>query len=135
MVKTGLRIMAEYGILLVTGGALYCTLEMLWRGRTHWTMAVCGGVCFLLIYLIHTESGLPLLMRCTLGTAAICSIEFLTGYAVNIRLGWGVWDYSGVPGNIMGQICLPYAALWFVLCLVAAPVSSFIKNRLIGALI
>ena len=26
-----------------------------------------------------------------------------------------IWDYSRIPFNLYGQICLPYAAVWFVL--------------------
>jgi len=37
---------------------------------------------------------------------------------VNMRLGWGVWDYSEMPGNVLGQICPTFSAIWFVLCLV-----------------
>ena len=33
-------------LFLFVGGISYGLLELLWRGRTHWTMLL-GGVCFL----------------------------------------------------------------------------------------
>lgn len=32
--------------LFVVGGLLYAVIEILWRGYTHWTMAILGGMCF-----------------------------------------------------------------------------------------
>mgnify|MGYP007072511315 FL=1 len=32
-------------LLFLIGGALYYCIEILWRGHSHWTMAVVGGIC------------------------------------------------------------------------------------------
>ena len=39
----------KLSILAALGGMLYMGVELLWRGRTHWTMGIVGGVCFVLI--------------------------------------------------------------------------------------
>ncbi len=52
------------------------------------------------------------------GAVIITAYEFFVGIIVNLRLGWNVWDYSSVPGNILGQICPTFTLLWFLLCLV-----------------
>jgi len=90
------------------GAVLYGALELLWRGRTHWTMLILGGVCFAVMYLIATRSTWPLLQKWISSAAVITALEFLAGAAVNIRLGWDVWDYSDQPFNLFGQICLLY---------------------------
>lgn len=36
-------------LLFLIGGALYYCIEILWRGHSHWTMAVVGGICFVVI--------------------------------------------------------------------------------------
>ena len=56
-----------------------------------------------------------LLYRCLAGCLIITCVEFITGIIVNRALGWGVWDYSDMPGNLLGQICITYSALWFLL--------------------
>ena len=39
----------ELFILFLTGGVIYFCAEMLIRGRSHWSMFICGGICFLAI--------------------------------------------------------------------------------------
>ena len=47
-------------------------------------------------------------------------------------MGLGVWDYSGVPLSLWGQICLPYSALWFLLCLAVFPLCDVMRRRIFG---
>ncbi len=93
------------------GGAGYCGLEMLWRGRTHGSMFVAGGVCFLLLgKLNRTQPRLPLPARAATGALIITMVELATGLLVN--RDYHVWDYRQVGFDYHGQICLPYTLLW-----------------------
>ena len=56
----------EYGGVFTAGGLGYGGLELLWRGRTHWSMLLCGGVCAVLIYLIAGRERTVLWRRWTL---------------------------------------------------------------------
>ena len=40
-------------ILMAVGGMLYSLFEIGFRGYTHWTMIIVGGICFYLIGLIN----------------------------------------------------------------------------------
>lgn len=96
-------------------------LELLWRKRTHWSMGILGGIVFLLLYLVFTRIGPErLLLKGVVGMAIITSLEFLAGTVVNVRLKWNVWDYSGLPVNLYGQVCLLYSGLWFLLSMFVA---------------
>ena len=106
----------EYILVYILGGLLYACIELLWRGWTHWTMVLCGGLCFLLMYLISSLS-LSIYKKCVLSAAAICLVEFITGCIVNLHLKWQVWDYSDLPFNILGQICPQFLLVWLVLSL------------------
>ena len=98
-------------------------MEILWRGYTHWTMTVTGGVCFTVLYILHIYArAIPFLWRCVLGSAAITLVEFAVGCTVNLWLGWDVWNYSDVPCNLLGQICLPFSLLWTALCAASCPI-------------
>ena len=33
-------------ILVIIGGLVYVTLEIMYRGYSHWTMFIVGGICF-----------------------------------------------------------------------------------------
>lgn len=99
----------------LVGAALYGGIEMLWRGHTHWTMLITGGVCFAFMYLVATRGGFPLWQKWIMCAAFITAAEFLTGVIVNLRLGWNVWDYSAEPLNLLGQICPLYCLYWLAL--------------------
>ncbi len=100
--------------LFLAGGSIYPTLEMAWRGRTHVSMAVAGGLCLCLIDKICNIrlKRRPLFTKCLAGAGIITGVEFLTGVVVNIAWKLDVWDYSFLPFNILGQICLPFSVLW-----------------------
>lgn len=106
----------EYILVYLTGAGLYGLLELSWRGWTHWTMLLCGGACFSLMYLI-APSVLPMWRKCVLSAAAITTVEFYIGCLVNLRLGWQVWDYSAMPFNLLGQVCPGFLLLWLALSL------------------
>lgn len=110
--------MNRFIILFITGGAGYCALELLWRGRTHWTMFVLGGICFYLLFRIfYYLNDTPVVIKAIIGGGIITVAEFFTGCIVNIALKWNVWNYSAAPYNLLGQICLPYSILWILLCI------------------
>ena len=96
------------------GSILYGLTEILWRGRTHWTMLLCGGICFTLMYLV-SGSELSLVKKWLLSTCIITTVEFVAGCIVNLRLHWQVWDYSSLPFNLLGQICPRFILMWFAL--------------------
>ena len=72
----------------VTGGLLYGLIELLWRGWTHWSMLLCGGACFALMYQISL-SALTFPWKCLLSACVITAVEFVTGCLVNIILRSG----------------------------------------------
>ncbi len=110
--------MSLYGLVFLIGAVGYPLLELLWRGRTHPSMAVLGGMCFLLIFFINIRfSGSSLFFRAMLCTAGITGAEFISGILLNRILALDVWDYSGQPFHILGQICPLYSVLWFLLSL------------------
>ena len=46
------------------------------------------------------------------GAAIVSAVELAFGLVFNVRLGMNVWDYSTVPFNFMGQICLRFSLIW-----------------------
>ena len=122
-----MRIRFNNGGLFLFGGICYCLMEIIWRGRTHWSMALTGGACFLWLYKAFAKlKTVPAAARCLLGGAIITACEFVSGCFFNRLLGLKVWDYSRNRLNIKGQICPLYAFFWTLLC---APV-TLICDRL-----
>lgn len=104
----------KYIALWAVGGLMYIALELLWRGHSHWTMFILGGICFVALGLINEVLpwDMPLWKQSLIGACIITALEFVTGCVVNLWLGLGVWDYSHMKGNILGQICPQFFLLW-----------------------
>ena len=117
-------------ILGLVGGIIYIAIELLWRGYSHWSMFVLGGLCFVLLGQINEVIpwDMPLWMQVFIGTAIITAMEFIAGCIVNLWLGWKVWDYSNVPFNVLGQICLPYIVLWIPISLTGILLDDYLRH-------
>ena len=128
------RVRRKHLALAITGGLLYILIETIWRGYSHWTMFVLGGICFLALGMINEVLPweMPLWQQMLLGACIITSMEFLTGCIVNLWLGWHVWDYSDMPGNLLGQICPQFALLWVALSALAIVLDDVIRWRFFG---
>ena len=97
--------------LFALGGGAYVGLELLWRGRSHYSMFLAGGAALLLIgQLNHVKPKLPLLFRAVAGAGIITMVELTAGLLFNRN--YSVWDYRGHWGNYMGQICPLFSLLW-----------------------
>lgn len=107
--------------LFLTGGIIYPSLEIFCRGYTDVSMSIAGGICLCLIDQICNcrLKFRPLAVRCMAGSVIITSVEFAIGILVNLVLKLNVWDYSQLPMNFMGQICVPFSLLWSVLTIPA----------------
>ena len=119
----------QHIVIAVIGGLTYMGIEILWRGHTHWTMGVLGGVCFVLIGLLDEwQDHPPLWLQMVQGAAIVTALELITGLIVNRWLGWNVWDYSDMPGNLWGQVCPQFAAAWLVLSWAAVKLENLMHK-------
>ena len=121
-------------ILFCVGGMAYNVVEVLYRGYTHWTMFVVGGLCFVLIGLINEIFSweTALWKQMLIGGTVITIVEFVSGCVVNLLLGWNVWDYSQLPLNVLGQICVPFYFVWVLLSLVGIVLDDMIRWKCFG---
>lgn len=117
------------GVLFLLGALGYPLLELLWRRRTHWSMALAGGICMVLLLIV---SRLPLSkpLMWLLGALSITLVEFAVGCIVNRWIGLDVWDYSKLPLNLLGQISLPFSLVWFALSIPGIALCQVIDNVL-----
>lgn len=105
-------------VVFLIGGVTYAMMEIMWRGNTHWTMVLLGGLCFLTLYkLFGYMSNYSLLEKCVIGAIVITTLEFVVGCIVNLVFHMNVWNYSRMPLNLSGQICILYSTLWGFLCI------------------
>jgi uncharacterized membrane protein len=101
------------------GGFSYGGIEILFRGYSHISMFIAGGICFILFGLLNEVYSwkIALISQMFISAGIITAVEFLVGLIVNVWLKLHVWDYSGMPYNLLGQVCLLYTNSWFFLSL------------------
>ena len=118
-------------VFFMIGGVGYGTIEMLWRGRTHWTMIIAGGICFLVFSKIAKKyKNRKILFKSFLCALSVTAVELVFGIVFNLLLGMNVWDYSGLPLNFLGQICLLYSMIWMVLATAFLPLAEVLNRKL-----
>lgn len=117
---------------VLLGGILYFNTEILYRGHSHYSMFLCGGIVFYCISLFNRiyDTKVCLLIRMIVSSIIITSIELLFGILFNLYLNQHVWDYSNQFLNYKGQICLGYSILWFFLSLPILYFEQILRHRL-----
>lgn len=121
-------------ILFSIGGSIYISIEIIYRSLmdkppTHWVMFVLGGLAFLIIGRLneHIDWEMPFWLQVLIGTAVVLVLEFIFGCVLNLWLGLAIWDYSNMPFNLLGQICLPFALIWSVLVVIAIILDDYLR--------
>ena len=124
-----MRKLVKFLILLSSGGLIYVLIEFLYRWRSHWSMFLVGGICFVLIGGLNNwfPWNWSILRQMGISAAIVTAVEFVSGILLNMVLNLDVWDYSNMPFNIYGQICLPFTVIWFFLSFLAIVADDFLR--------
>ena len=124
----------KYYTLGTLGGLIYVFIELMWRGYSHWSMFLLGGMCFVALGLINEVISweMPLTVQMFIGCAIITALEFITGCIVNLWLGWNVWDYSELPCNLLGQISVTSSIGWYFLSAVGIVLDDWMRYIFFG---
>ena len=120
----------KYGLCFILGAVGYAAIEIIWRGYTHWSMMIAGGLCFIIFSLVAER----LREKNIFIKAAVCAlgvtvVEFIFGVVFNIWLKMEVWDYSGIPMNILGQICPIFSLVWVGIAIAFLPLADVINKE------
>ena len=120
---------AERIFSFLMGYFMYSLIEIVVRGYTHWSMALTGGLVLAIFYDINSRKAITVIKNCIIGAIIITLIELMVGIFVNRLMHWEVWDYSDMPLNIWGQICLPFSIAWFFISIPAYYLCRAIRKR------
>lgn len=107
--------MLERAMLFLLGGGGYLAIELAWRGASHWTMFLAGGICLCVLQALAVRP-VCLPLAAGAGAAAVSGLEVCIGLACREVLHIAVWDYSAEWGNLAGLVCPRYCLYWFLLC-------------------
>ena len=116
-------------ILFLIFGAIYCGMEIIWRGYSDISMAIVGGCAAMIIGTWNEKNpSLSIWRQCVCGMCLITLFEGVSGLILNVWLKLGIWDYSNMPGQFFwGQCCLPFCVVWFVLSAVAIFLDDWLR--------
>lgn len=122
----------KFFTVFIIGALAYGLIEISARGFTHITMGLLGGVSMMVIHITNDarRQGMNFFAQLSLITLFITSIEFITGEIVNVRLEMNIWDYSDIPLNFDGQICLPFVGIWFFLAAIGVIVDDYLRWKM-----
>jgi uncharacterized membrane protein len=133
--------MKKLGVLFLIYGAFYICLEVFFGalfgdtlkeldpnrgyiyaaliGRSSIYMFIVGGLSGILLGLINEmdwfRKQLNMFWSSIVGAFVVLVVEFFSGCILNLGLGFKIWDYSSLPLNLLGQICLLFGFLWMIL--------------------
>lgn len=138
MSKAGERVLSM--LLWTWGGTVYFLLEVAYKTATghperiSWTMLVLAVVLCVPVERAGAELPweCPLWLQAAVCAALVTLVEFCAGCVLNLWLGLDIWDYSDIPFNLLGQICLPFSLVWWVLCFLFIVVFDWIRYAIIG---
>ena len=124
----------KYITLLFWGGPVYYCIELLWRGYSHPSMFVLGGICFLAVGALNNYLPwkLGFIWQVLIGTSIVIALELIAGLILNVWLGLGVWDYSNLRFNLWGQISLLYFGLFMPCVALGIWLDDFLRWKIWG---
>lgn len=95
-------------------------------------MFVVGGLCFLYIGRINEifTFEMSLIYQMFISSWLVTFIELIAGVIINSN--YAIWDYRNMPLNVMGQVCLPYTILWFLLSFPAIILDDYLRYWIFG---
>lgn len=110
-------------------GFIYNIIEILYRGYSHWTMWILAGIIgiFIGLYNDTIEYSVPIEVQAIYGMAIATSLEYFCGCIVNLQLGWKVWDYSNIPFNLNGQVCIRFSLIWTLLSIICIILDDYVR--------
>lgn len=122
----------KYFTVFICGAFIYGLIEISNRGFTHISMGLLGGISMIIIHITNDmrREGLNYFVQIGMIALFITSIEFVAGEILNVQLKMNIWDYSAVPYNIDGQICLPFVGIWLVLSAIGIAFDDFLRFKM-----
>lgn len=122
-------------LLWFFGGTLYFLIEVAYKTltghpeRISWTMLVVAILLTIPVERAGAELpwSCPLWLQALACAALVTAVELVAGLVLNVWLCLMVWDYSQIPGNLWGQICPQFSALWWGLCLMFIPIFDWLR--------
>ena len=122
-------------LLFLVGYCAYIAIEVTFRGISYPLMGICAGFAVIIIDKIndYISWDMDILIQGLIGSAIITIFELVIG-EISLRTGLlpAMWNYSNMPLNYDGVICLPFSILWIGLSIVGILVADTINYYMLN---
>ncbi len=121
-------------VIGLSSGLIYMSLELIYRGFTHWSSFLMGFIAGAFICDPLNNNSFkwddPLIIQMTISSICITLMEYCVGKLVNTD--YSVWDYRDCLWNVEGMVCLGASLLWGILSLIPIFLGDFIRWKFFG---
>lgn len=124
-------------ILFLVGYCAYIAIEVTVRSVSYPIMGICGGLAIVLIDKINDYISwkMDIIIQGVIGSLVITSLELVIGeISLHTSIFPIMWNYSNIPLNYDGVICLPFSMIWILLSLIGIFISDAINYYVFGEL-
>jgi sterol desaturase/sphingolipid hydroxylase (fatty acid hydroxylase superfamily) len=120
------HILTKLLTLFLVGYCTYIALEVTYRNVSYPLMGCVGGISLLLFDQINNKISwnLDLILQGFIGSAIVTSFELFVGEALKVLNHPLMWDYSNMPFNYDGVICLPFSIVWIIITILGILVAD-----------
>jgi uncharacterized membrane protein len=98
------------------------------EGQSNFYMFFIAGTAGLFVGILNELFNIKVIYQSILGTVYILLLEYFSGIILNQHYGYDFWDYNNIPFNLHGQICLPFAIIWFLMIPIAITLDDFLRS-------
>ena len=123
----------KYLILFLVGYCVYIAIEVAFRNYSFPLMGIVGAISFILIDRINEVMpwDTDLIIQSVIGSLIVTMFELIVGEGLKFFNQPPMWDYSSLPLNFDGVICLPFSLLWVLLSAIAIFLADAINYYLL----
>lgn len=108
-------------VLFFAGFCVYLAIEIMYRNETYFYSGLMGGMALVVIDKLNDRISwdMDLLLQGVIGSCVVTFMELVIGLSMLRFQSMPVmWDYSNIPLNYCGIICLPFSLAWIFLSFV-----------------
>ena len=116
----------------IVSGFIYCSLEILWRGWTHWTMFVLAFIVGIIISQYNNifTYDMDLAWQVLFGGLTSIMLEYLFGITFN--QDFTIWDYRGLWGTFaQNQLNILFCCTWFVIVCISIFILDWFEYKVL----
>ena len=123
----------KYLILFLVGYCVYIAIEVTFRNYSFPLMGIVGAISFILIDRINEVMpwDTDLIIQSVIGSLIVTTFELIVGEGLKFFNQPPMWDYSSLPLNFNGVICLPFSLVWVLLSAIAILLADAINYYLL----